>query len=319
MMIELREALQIVLDSVQPLGTEQVELSDALVMVEQTETAGESAIRFTGEHTLDHISRRAADVKAGQLILPKGSRIGPAHVAVLASFGHVRPLVARRPRVAVMASGDELVRPTVRPGPSQIRNSNGPQLVAQLAALGLHAHDCGIVKDIAADIDRVLKAALAAHDVVIVSGGVSVGDFDLVPEVLRRNNVKLRFEKIAVKPGKPTVFGLTEQAYCFGLPGNPVSTFVVFELLVKPFLYRLMGYEDTPVHVRMRLEGPLTRKDTDRQSWIPVKMTGEEAVEAVEYHGSAHIPALCEADGLIAMDIGVAELSQGAPVRVRLL
>ncbi|MCU0914575.1 MAG: molybdopterin molybdotransferase MoeA [Planctomycetes bacterium] len=293
--------------------------ADCVVMIEQTEAAGEHAIRFTGEDTLDHVSCRATDVKAGQIILRKGSRMGSAHVAVLASFGHVRPLVARRPKVAVIASGDELVPPAAHPGPSQIRNSNGPQLVAQLAALGVPAHDCGIVKDTAAAIDDVLKTALAEHDVVIVSGGVSVGDFDLVPEVLRRNHVNLRFEKIAVKPGKPTVFGLTERAYCFGLPGNPVSTFVVFELLVKPFLYRLMGHDYAPTHVRMRLEEPLTRPDTDRQSWIPVKLTGAETVQQVEYHGSAHIPALCEAEGLIAMNVGVAELARGAPVQVRLL
>jgi len=212
-----------------------------------------------------------------------------------------------------------LVTPAVRPGLSQIRNSNGPQLVAQLAAMGLTARDYGIVKDVTGEIDGVLRAALAENDVVIVSGGVSVGDFDLVPAVLRRNDVRLLFEKIAVKPGKPTVFGLTGQAYCFGLPGNPVSTFVVFELLVKPFLYRLMGHDFSPGQVQMRLEESITRKDTDRQSWIPVKMTGEETVKPVEYHGSAHILALCEADGLISMAIGVADIRRETPVQVRLL
>ena len=107
--------------------------------------------------------------------------------------------------------------------------------------MGLDARDYGIVKDVASDIDAVLKRALAENDVVIVSAGVSVGDFDLVPAALRQNQVRLLFEKIAVKPGKPTVFGVSERGYCFGLPGNPVSTFVVFELLVKPFLYRADG------------------------------------------------------------------------------
>jgi molybdopterin molybdotransferase len=280
---------------------------------------GEAVIRFTGEQTPDNIFRKAMDIKAGQVVLQKGGRISPQHIAVLASVGHVQPLVAKRPRVGIVASGDELVAPAARPGPAQIRNSNGSQLVAQLAAMGLNARDYGIVKDVASDIDAVLKIALAENDVVIVSAGVSVGDFDLVPAVLRQNNVRLLFEKIAVKPGKPTIFGLAERTYCFGLPGNPVSTFVVFELLVKPFLYRLMGHDYLPVHVRMRLDESITRKDTDRQSWIPVRITSEEAVRPVEYHGSAHLSALCDAGGLVPIEIGVASIGRGTPVRVRLL
>jgi len=293
---------------------------------------GEAVIRFTGSQTPDNIFRRATDVRAGQVALQKGGRIGPQHVAVLASVGCVQPRVARQPRVGVIASGDELVPPVARPGPSQIRNSNGSQLTAQLATLGLRARDYGIVKDVASDID-------AENDVVIISAGVSVGDFDLVPAALQRNGVKLRFEKIAVKPGKPTVFGVSTrvdivsrassprfeggtpstQGYCFGLPGNPVSTFVVFELLVKPFLYRLMGHDYKPRYVQMCLNETVTRRDSDRQSWIPVRITSEETVQPVQYHGSAHLSALCDADGLVPMEIGVTSIEQGTPVRVRLL
>ncbi len=185
--------------------------------------------------------------------------------------------------------------------------------------MGLEARDYGIVKDVASDIDAVLKIALVENDVVIISAGVSVGDFDLVPAALHRNGVSLRFEKIAVKPGKPTVFGVWERGYCFGLPGNPVSTFVVFELLVKPFLYRLMGHDYRPRYVQMRLDETITRKDSDRQSWIPVRIMSEETVKPVQYHGSAHLSALCDAGGLVPMEIGVARIEQGTPVRVRLL
>jgi molybdopterin molybdotransferase len=410
-MIDLKEALQIVLDSARPLGAERVELSDALdrilaedvapdmdvppfdkatvdgyacrradlanaltvvetipagrvparavgpnqcakimtgaalpqgadcvIMIEQTKTAGEGVIRFTGTQTPDNIFRRATDIRAGQVVLQKGGRVSPQYIAVLASAGCVQPLVARRPKVGVVASGDELVPPVTRPGPSQIRNSNGSQLVAQLATMGLKAHDYGIVKDVASDIDAALKIALAENDVVIVSAGVSVGDFDLVPATLQRNGVRLRFEKIAVKPGKPTVFGIWERAdivsrassprfedgtpstpgYCFGLPGNPVATFVVFELLVRPFLYRLMGHDYRPRYVQMRLDETVTRKDSERQSWIPVRITSEETVQPVQYHGSAHLSALCDAGGLVPMEIGVTSIGQGTPVRVRL-
>lgn len=293
--------------------------ADCVVMIEQSEAIDGDGIRFVGEETPDNISRKATDLCAGQTILRKGCRIGPQHIAVLASVGHVRPLVAKRPSVAVLASGDELVLPEVGPSPFQIRNSNSPQLAAQLACMGIAARDYGIVRDTEDQIERVLKAALAENDVVLISGGVSVGDFDFVPAVLRRNKVTLRFEKIAVKPGKPTIFGLSENGYCFGLPGNPVSTFVIFELLVKPFLYRLMGHDYIPVEVEMGLGESVAREDTDRQGWMPVKRTGEAAVSPVAYHGSAHIVALCEADGLIAMPIGQTKIEKGTSVRVRLL
>jgi molybdopterin molybdotransferase len=293
--------------------------ADCVVMVEQTEPAGRDAIRFTGAWTPDHIARRGDDIARGQVVLKKGCRLGPPHVAVLASVGCVRPLVAARPRVAVIAGGNELVAAVTKPGPAQIRNSNGPQLLAQLAAVGVDARDYGMVRDTVADIDKTLKAALAENDVVVISGGVSVGEFDLIPGVLRQNDVRLLFEKIAVQPGKPTVFGLRGPTYCFGLPGNPVSTFVTFELIVKPFLHKLLGCDYAPFTVEMHLDEGIARENTDRQSWIPVRRTSATTVRAVEYRGSAHIRALCEADGLVHLDIGVARLAKAAPVCVRLL
>ena len=116
-------------------------------------------------------------------------------------------------------------------------------------------------------IDRTaLKKAISENDVVIVSGGVSVGDFDFVPQIFKKNNVELLFEKIAIKPGKPTIFGLSEKGYCFGLPGNPVSSFVLFELLVKPFIYKLMGHNYKPVNIHTKLEESfISRKSSKRQ------------------------------------------------------
>lgn len=300
-------------------GAAVPEGADCVVMVEQTQKVGEHTIRFEGAQTPDNICRKGQDIKAGQVVLNKGSRIGPQHIAILASVGCVSPFVAIRPRVAVVAGGDELVEPGVKPGPSQIRNSNSSQLAAQLEAVGAVVRDYGTVKDVSTDIDRMLRTAIADHDVVIVSGGVSVGDFDLVRPILRQNNVKLLFEKIAVKPGKPTVFGLSQDAFCFGLPGNPVSTFVTFELLVKPFLCRLMDHDYSPVEVEMTLDESVARKDTERQGWFPVTIGSAGTVRPLEYHGSAHILALCRADGLINLGIGVARIEKGAPVQVRLL
>jgi len=293
--------------------------ADCVIMVEFTENPTDGTVRFIGEKTDGHIRRQGKDIKAGQLLLLNGTRIKPQHIAVLASVGHVQILVAKRPKVAVIATGDELVEPRLKPSPWRLRNSNSLQLAAQLESLSVVVTDYGIAKDTAGDIDRIFKRALVESDVVIISGGVSMGDFDLVPGILRKNNIELLFEKIALRPGKPTVFGMSEKGYCFGLPGNPVSTFVVFELLVKPFLYRLMGHDYAPADIKMPLGQSIRRKNTERQSWIPVIITDAGTLEHVEYHGSAHIGALCNADGLVSIGVGVAEIPKGTIVRVRLI
>jgi len=293
--------------------------ADCVIMVEFTENPTANTIRFVGENTDDNFCLKGEDIKAGEVVLQKGTRIRPQHIAVLASVGCAQPVVSKRPRVAVLATGDELVQPDSTPGPWQIRNSNAFQLAAQIESVGAVAKNYGIAKDTGQAIDSMFKKAVDKSDVVIVSGGVSVGDFDLVPKIFRQNNINLLFEKIDVKPGKPTVFGVSEKVYCFGLPGNPVSTFVTFELLVKPFLYKLMGYDYAPPNIQMPLDESIIRKDTERQSWIPVVITETGTLKPVEYHGSAHINALCAADGVFSIDVGTAEIEKGTIVRVRLI
>lgn len=293
--------------------------ADCVVMVEFTENPTEGTVRFVGEKTDNHIRPQGEDIRVGQVVLLKGTRIKPQHIAVLASVGQVRPLVTKRPKVAIIATGNELVEPGLKPAPSQIRNSNSPQLAAQLESVGAVVRSYGIARDTADDIDSVFKRAATENDVVTISGGVSMGDFDFVPGILRQNNIELLFEKIAFKPGKPTVFGMSEKVYCFGLPGNPVSTFAVFELLVKPFLYKLMGHTYAPPNVQMPLGESIRSTDTKRQNWIPVTITEAGMLEHIEYHGSAHISALRTADGLVSIGVGVAEIPKGTIVQVRLI
>ncbi|MHC4526905.1 MAG: molybdopterin molybdotransferase MoeA [Planctomycetota bacterium] len=292
---------------------------DCVIMKEYVEMGADNTVRFVGEETADNICPRGEDIKAGDIVLRQGTQLSPQHVAVLASVGGVQPLVAQRPRVAVIATGDELVEPSAKPAPSQIRNSNSFQLAAQAEQAGAVVTDYGIVKDVTGAIDSTFKAAVEENNVVIISGGVSVGDFDLVPGILRQNGVDLLFETVAIKPGKPTVFGLSENAYCFGLPGNPVSTFVLFEILVKPFLYKLMGHDYGGHNIQMAIAEPLRRKKVKRQRWLPVRITETGKVKPVEYHGSAHISSLCGADGLVSVDIGIAEIEEGTIIPVRLI
>ncbi|MGB2862035.1 MAG: gephyrin-like molybdotransferase Glp [Sedimentisphaerales bacterium] len=293
--------------------------ADCVFMVELTENPTAGTVRFTGEKTNDNIRPQGRDIKAGQVVLRSGIRIRPQDIAVLAMVGHAEVLVARKPMVGIIATGDELVEPHSKPSPWRLRNSNSPQLAAQLESISTDVTDYGIAKDTIDEIDRTFKKAAAENDVVLLSGGVSMGDFDLVPGILKQNNIELLFEKIALKPGKPTVFGISENLYCFGLPGNPVSTFAVFELLVKPFLYKLMGHDYVPPNVQMPLEETIRRKDTERRGWTPVTITDAGTLRKVEYHDSGHINALCGADGLVCMDVGVAEIPKGTIVQIRLI
>jgi len=311
--IETNQCSKIMTGSMVPNG------ADCVIMKEYVESASENTIRFVGEKTSDNICQKGEDIRAGDIVLRKGTVLKPQHIAVLASVGNTEPVVSKKPNVTVIATGSELVDPKSKPGASQIRNSNSFQLAVQIESMGATATNYGIAGDTADEIDIAFKKAFGQSDVVIVSGGVSVGDFDFVPGIFKQNKVDLLFEKIAIKPGKPTVFGVSQEKYCFGLPGNPVSTFVLFEILVKPFLYKLMGYDHKPLNVQMPLDECLINRKAKRQRWLPVAITEKGTVRAVEYHGSAHINSLCHADGLVSMDVGVAEIKKGTIVKVRLI
>jgi molybdopterin molybdotransferase len=313
--ISKNECSKIMTGAVVPEG------ADCVIMVERTEPTSDNKIRFTGEQTYDNIRLKGEDIKKGDVVLQSGHIISARHIAVLASLGCTKPLAAVKPRVGVIATGDELVEPGQKPSACQIRNSNSFQLAAQVTSTGATATNYGIAADTEEVIDAMMKKAIAENDVVIFSGGVSMGDYDLVRSILEKNNVRLLVDKVAIKPGKPTVFGIDEghqsRIFCFGLPGNPVSTFTIFELLVKPFLFRMMGHNFKPVVSCRQLEKTITRKKPERDSWLPVVFTEKNKVTNIKYHGSAHINALCEADGLICIPAGIAEFEEGTTIAVR--
>lgn len=300
-------------------GAPVPEGADCVIIVECTESCGEDAIRFTGEHTQGNICIKGEDIRTGDIVMRRGTRILERHVAVLATVGCARPLVARRAKVGILATGDELVDPHRVPGLSQIRDSNTVQLHAQVLRVGAIPTCYAIARDNEAVLTERIRRAVAENDVVLLSAGVSVGDYDFGPHVLRSLGFELLFDKVAIKPGKPTVFARSPDCYCFGLPGNPVSTFVQFENLVKPFLFKLMGHDYHPFIVPLRLGSTVRQKEADRASWIPVALTSKGVVTPIEYHGSAHLTALCGAVGLICIPFGVHEIVEGTTVDVRQL
>ena len=291
--------------------------ADCVIMVEFTKNPSGNTVRFTGKETDGNICLKAEDIKAGDVVLSKGTLIKPQHISTLAAVGCANPCVAVRPKVGILATGSELVVPAEKPRTSQVRDSNSFLLAAQTQTTGAITKNYGIAKDTRQAIDAAIKMAIAENDVVLVSGGVSVGDFDFVPDILKKNGIELMFEKIAIKPGKPTVFGVSDGIFCFGMPGHPVSGFVMCELLVKPFLYRLMGHNFKPLEMKMPLGTSISRKKAGRPSWIPIAITGEGTARPVEYHGSAHFHALCGADGLLCIPKGTAEFKEGTIVPVR--
>ncbi|MDO8303101.1 MAG: molybdopterin molybdotransferase MoeA [Sedimentisphaerales bacterium] len=300
-------------------GSPVPEGADCVVMVEYTQNPAKETMRFAGSTTSDNICRKGEDIQAGRKVLSKGTLVSPAHIAVLASLGCAKPLVYTRPKVGIIATGDELVEPDRKPADSQIRNSNSSQLMAQAMRMHVLPHYYGIAGDTENALESILNQASRQMNVLIFSGGVSAGDYDLVIPTLKKNGFNIVFDSIAVKPGKPTVFGMKENVFCFGLPGNPVSTYLIFELLVKPFLYKMMGHDMVIHEISTRLGKSIHRRQTDRKSFIPVAFEDEGKVVPVEFHGSANIGALCHADGVLSVPVGISEIKEGSLVDVRLI
>jgi molybdopterin molybdotransferase len=286
-------------------------------MVEQTRIVSQNTILFTGNTSSKNISYRAEDIKKGQTVLQKGTCIKPQHIALLASVGCSEPVVYKKPRIAILSTGSELVEPNQVPGEAQIRNSNAWQLQAQVLRINASPNYIGIIGDSEEETDIAIKNALNNNDIIVLTGGVSMGDFDFVPKILRKNKVEILFEKILTKPGMPTVFGVHNKSFLFGLPGNPVSSFIIFELLVKPFVEKWMGQSTEGAVLKLPIGTDYVRKKTDRAGLVPAKIQTNGAVIPVEYHGSAHVFSVCEADVIIFVQIGVSEIKKGELVDVR--
>ncbi|MCX6267556.1 MAG: molybdopterin molybdotransferase MoeA [Bacteroidetes bacterium] len=287
-----------------------------VVMVEDTEKTGEDQVQIKGENTSKNICYRGENVTTGDLVLPKGTLITPANMAVLASVGSVNPLVAKLPRVGIISTGDELVEPGITPGIAQIRNSNATQLEAQVRTIPAQPACYGIVSDESQALREIIDRSLAHNDVVLLTGGVSMGDFDFVPAVMQEAGIEILFKSIAIQPGKPTVFGRRNNTFIFGLPGNPVSSFVLFEMMVRPFLHRMMGYNEMPMELKLPMGVDYSRRKSVRKSMIPV-IIRDGVVFPVEYHGSAHINAYSAANGIMLMEIGTTIINKGEQVYVR--
>lgn len=291
--------------------------ADCVLMVEETKEVGKNRIVFTGEKAKSNICILGEDIKIGDVAIEKGTILSAQHIAIMAALGCTQPIVAKKPSVAVLVTGDELVEPSIKPTGGQIRNSNGHQLVGQIIKANATPNYIGIVKDTEEDTYNALSKALTENDIIILTGGVSMGDYDYVPEVMKKLGIQIHFDSIAIQPGKPTKFGTKDGKLIFGLPGNPVSTYFQFEVLIKPVIQMMMGGFPTKIVSRLQMGTTYKRKKTERLGLIPVAVNSDNKVIAVEFHGSAHIFALAQASGYIMIPIGVSEVKEGEFVDVR--
>ena len=294
-----------------PLG------ADCVFMIEHARETAPGKVLYTGSHTKDNICYRGEDYGTGTVLIEKNVLIRPAHIGIMASAGYTHVQVSAMPRIAVMATGTELIDTSGKPGPGQIRNSNSPQIGALLSEIGIKSHYSGIVVDDEQAINDYFQAAIQKYDVLIITGGASEGDYDFVAGVLKKHNFTLLSSKTGMKPGNPMIFGQRGDKFCFGLSGNPVSSFVQFTYFVKPFLYRWMQYPWQPFIVKGQLVEKYIRKKTDRFAVVPVVLTPDNMVEQIDFHGSAHINALAGANAFMEVPEGTGYIEEGGEVYVR--
>lgn len=281
------EAVAIMTGAPIPEGADAVQIKEA---AERSADGLQITIRSAVKPG-ENIRPIGSEARKGEVVLEKGRLIGAAETAVMATFGYTRIKVWRKPRVAVVSTGDELVEVESSPGLDQIRNSNSYSLAAQLENMKIAGDYLGISRDDRKDLHRFVTEGLK-RDVLLLSGGVSVGEYDYVEDIFRELGVDIIFDRVAVKPGKPTVFARHGDTLVFGLPGNPVSTFVTFELFVRPAIGWLSGLEKPEL---ARVEGELLddmRQLPGRTAFLPARIFREGKtwkVEPLPWRGSGDI------------------------------
>jgi molybdopterin molybdotransferase len=327
-------------------GAPLPEGADAVIAVERTELIEATIVGLdqvdppAGQHVL-HLG---TSFRAGDIVLRQGAELRPIEIAVLAEVGLGNVTAWPRPRVAVLPTGNELVQPGEKAASGQISNSNGPMLVAAANRVGASANELGIARDTLADLKTGIEKGLQ-DDLLLLSGGVSAGKFDLVPQVLADSGVEMVFHKVALKPGKPLWFGVkhdrNRRVLVFGLPGNPVSSLVCFELFVRPAIAALSGRGFvSPTTVRARLSHEYDHAG-GRAACLPARLCVAEdksssdfasvvdrliaqrqsdlTVEILPWHGSADIATLARANGLVRLPAERQAFQPGAELEVLML
>ena len=286
--------------------------ADAVVMIEQCEIAGNKVrVNETRVKPRMNILERGKEMRHGETVLKAGTRLRPQEFGMLAAVGRETIDVHPAPRVFIVSTGDELVEPLMKPGPGQIRNSNAAMLMAQVARAGGLPHYGGIARDEPVHLRDMIAWGLNM-DVLILSGGVSAGKLDLVPGILAELGVRALFHKVAMKPGKPILFGAKDgepgkpARIVFGLPGNPVSSLVGFELFVRPAIRRMMALEPGPCWMKAALTKDYPFR-TDRPTYHPARLQSTDVgwtVEPTPWFGSPDLRGVLASNAFMLLPEG---------------
>jgi molybdopterin molybdotransferase len=305
------EAVRISTGAALPDGADAVLQIERVTVDDDSVTLGEDVepgrnVRPTGD-----------DLRAGAVVLPAGTRLGPAELGVAVAAGRATLACARVPRVAVLATGDELVPAGAPLGPGQLHETNGLTLAALAVQSGARVLRTAVVRDTETETREAIAAALEDTDVLVLSGGVSVGPHDHVKPALEAQGVYEVFWRVALRPGRPTWFGTRGATLVFGLPGNPVSAMVTFLLFARPALAALQGADHLPERVTARLAEPIPRHP-DRDECVRVTLADGVATPTGP-QGSHQLRSMLGADGLAIVPAGAGTLEAGAEVVVERL
>lgn len=295
--------------------------ADAVVMVEDTQKHGSIVRVFKEVKKNENIRFAGEDIGKDDLVIKKGTIIRAQEIGVLASLGRTKIKVVKKPKVAILATGDELLEIDKKLEKGKIRNSNTYTLISLVKKYGAVPVNLGIAKDNKEDIEEKLKQGFNA-DILLVSAGVSVGDYDYVRDVLINLGVKLRFWKVAMKPGKPLIFGTLQDKIIFGLPGNPVSSMISFEQFVRPCVLKMMGKEKLrKQEILAKLEQDIEKKPGRIHFLraIVYKKNNENYVTVAKKQGSGIFTSLVSANSLVIIPKETSFIKKGSIVKVQLL
>jgi molybdopterin molybdotransferase len=292
--------------------------ADAVVMIEFTRRSGESVTFDRDTQPGQNIVPQGSEARSGDLVLQPGLRLGFAELAIAAQVGAANLLCYQKPRVAILSTGDEVVPITETPGPFHIRNSNSVSLAAQVRLAGGQPVPLGNALDRVDDLSAKIELGLQ-HDILVLSGGVSMGKYDLVETVLKSFGAEFLFDAVAIRPGKPAVFGRCRDKLVFGLPGNPVSTMVTFQLFVIPAIDLLSGAPARPLPLLNATLSQALDEKPGLTHFLPARLEWPAAapqVQALPWQGSGDIAALSRANCFLVVPAERHDIPAGEIVSV---
>jgi molybdenum cofactor synthesis domain-containing protein len=311
------EAVRIMTGAPVPVG------ADSVQQVELTrELDGSHAVEILEPVTLGRsIVKRGSEIKQGETVLRAGERINAGAVAVLASFGYAQVKAGKCPRVAILATGTELVAVDQTPGQDQIRDSNNFSIAAYVLLAGATSERQPLAGDDVAQLKQQIAIAAEQSDIIITSGGVSVGRYDFTKTVLKELGAEIFFERVALRPGKPAVFArLPNGTLVFGLPGNPVSVSVTFNLFARAAILAMQGAAETRLETGTAILSKSVKPSKDRESYLPASLaTNEKAqllAEPLKWGGSSDFVGFVRATALIILPAGAEKIDTGSVVRI---